>query len=416
MDFKDLLSRIDGIAEAANPAQQAAIAINMKRHHQKPKNEGSMSDAENNTIGPKFGGYWKGTDPNPPKPGMGVGGESVLRDYEQILKEPKQRTAKDLMREYQEFKEQVIEDIDVFGIHMEALREHLANNPALYESREDYKNVRNFLKSHSTPNPTLGQKYVYVSVVATPLANALHLAHFSNLHTLLALQNGKAIFDINGDKKTYPESGKITGDSFIQVYFFSSVKEFMHFKTMFTLKFSESHISSKSLDSESSMNEDIAQIVEYGGVGGYGAASQAPQGTDNQPDPAKLQKAADATQIQKSTNQLAPTLNAQGAAQPVNKVKFQDVMNKLDDKSNQELQSNDLKQLQPLAVAASKALQNPQTSSQLKQVITKADQLDQQKQQQVKQAQQKVGTNAPAGQQQPQSTTPSNQPSAGATK
>ena len=26
--------------EAANPAQQAAIAINMKKHHQKPKNEG----------------------------------------------------------------------------------------------------------------------------------------------------------------------------------------------------------------------------------------------------------------------------------------------------------------------------------------------------------------------------------------
>jgi len=263
MDFKDLLSRIDGIAEAASPAQiQAAKAINMKKHHQKPKNEDSMADAENNPTGPEFGGYWKGTDKNPPKPGMGVGGESVLRDYEQILKEPKQRTAKDLMREYKEF------------------------------------------------------------------------------------------------------------------------------------------------------------VAEYGGVGGYGAASQAPQGTNpSQPDPAQLQKAADATQIQKSTNQIAPTLNAQGAANPVNKVKFNDVMTKLDDKSNTELQGADLKQLQPLAVAASKALQNPQTSTQLKQVIAKADQTDQQKEKQVQQAQQQAGTNAPAGQQQPQSNTPSNQqPPAGATK
>ena len=36
--------------------------------------EGSMADAEKHTSGAKFGGYWKGTDPNPPKPGMGVGG------------------------------------------------------------------------------------------------------------------------------------------------------------------------------------------------------------------------------------------------------------------------------------------------------------------------------------------------------
>jgi hypothetical protein len=266
MDFKDLLSRIDSISEAANPAQQAAIAVNMKKHHQKPKTEGSMADAEHNPRGPKFGGYWKGTQKSPPKPGQGVGGESkqsLLKDFEQELKEnPRRQASRDLMREYKEF------------------------------------------------------------------------------------------------------------------------------------------------------------IAEYGGVGGYGAASQAPQSQANgqNPDPAQAQKAADAQQIQKNTNQIAPTLNAQGAANPVNKVKFNDVMTKLDDKSNQELPASDLKQMEPLAVAASKALQNPQTSSQLKQVITKADQMDQAKEKQVQKAQQKVGTNAPAGQQQPQSNTPSNQPPAGATK
>ena len=36
--------------------------------------EGSMADAEHHKTGPKFGGYWKGTDKNPPKPGQGVGG------------------------------------------------------------------------------------------------------------------------------------------------------------------------------------------------------------------------------------------------------------------------------------------------------------------------------------------------------
>ena len=262
MDFKTLISRIDGIADDVNPARQAAKAIDMKKHHVKPKNENNMATAEHNPTGPKFVGKMKGTDPAGARYNKYVGGESVLRDYEKILKEPKQRTAKDLMREYREF------------------------------------------------------------------------------------------------------------------------------------------------------------VTEYGGVGGYGAQSQAPQGTNPaQPDPAQAQQAADQQQIQKNTNQLAPTLTAQGASQPLNKLKFQNVMTKLDDKSNQELPASDTKQLAPLAVAASKALQNPQTATQLKQVITRADQMDQKKQQQVQQAQQQPGTNAPAGQQMPQSTTPSNQqPPAGAAK
>ena len=41
---------------------------------QQPTDEGSMANAEHNPSGAKFSGYWKGTDKNPPKPGMGVGG------------------------------------------------------------------------------------------------------------------------------------------------------------------------------------------------------------------------------------------------------------------------------------------------------------------------------------------------------
>ena len=252
MDFKDLLSRIDGIAEAANPAQQAAIAINMKKHHKRPKNEGSMSDAENNPQGPEFGGYWKGTQKSPPKPGQGVGGESVLRDYEKILKEPKQRTARDLMREYKEF------------------------------------------------------------------------------------------------------------------------------------------------------------VSEYTSTSATAMPSQDPQaaGTSQKPNPAGAQQAADNQQIQKSVAQIKPVLNAQGTGQPLNQVKFQDTMNKMDTDPKQPVPAGNAQQLAPLAAAASKALQNPQTTAQLKQVLSRADQLDQKKQQQVKQAQQQVGTNAPAGQQPSQSTTP----------
>jgi len=70
IDPKDLenadLLMTAGLDEvAANPAQQAAIAINMKKHHQKPKTETSMAGASHKLTGPKFSGYLKGTDPAP---------------------------------------------------------------------------------------------------------------------------------------------------------------------------------------------------------------------------------------------------------------------------------------------------------------------------------------------------------------
>lgn len=147
------------------------------------------------------------------------------------------------------------------------------------------------------------------------------------------------------------------------------------------------------------MREYKEYVAEYGGVGGYGAASQSPQGTtgsNQQPDPKELQQKLDQEQIQKNTNTLTPLLKQQGAKDPMNAVKFQGVMNKLDDSPNTDLNNQDQKQLGPLAVATSKALQDPSTANQLKQLITKASQNDQKKQMQVKQAELKAGENNPA--------------------
>jgi hypothetical protein len=239
MDFKLLLSKIDG------------IAVNMKKHHVKPKNEDGMSDAENNPTGPKFVGKMKGTDPAGARYNKYVGGESVLRDYEQVLREPRHRTANELMREYREF-----------------VTEYSSTTATVMPGQD-------------TPTP----------------------------------------------------------------------------------------------------------------------------GTNQKPNPAAAQQDADSQQIQKSVSQLKPVLNAQGTA-PLNQVKFQDTMNKMDTDPKQPVAAGNAQQLAPLAAAASKALQNTQTAAQLKQVLTRADQLDQQKQQQVAQAQQQTGTNTAAGQQKPQSTTP----------
>jgi hypothetical protein len=66
----------DFIKEAANPAQQAAIAIAMKKAGKKPKNEATMKSAEKEPMGPQFTGYFKGTD-KPPVGKKLVGGEST---------------------------------------------------------------------------------------------------------------------------------------------------------------------------------------------------------------------------------------------------------------------------------------------------------------------------------------------------
>jgi len=166
-------------------------------------------------------------------------------------------------------------------------------------------------------------------------------------------------------------------------------------------------------------DHDEQQLHEYGGVGGYGAASQAvppaptntastgnsagnPAGNNAKPDPVQQQAKLDQAQIAKSTNSLKSTLNSQGAAQPLNPVKFQDTMTKLDNTPNTQLSQQEQNSLGPLAVAASKAMQDPSTAGQLKQLINKADTADRAKQAAVKQQQQKLGTNPPMANQQAQ--------------
>ena len=285
MDIKKLVTKLDALSESP------------------------MTQASNNPTGPKFSGYWKGTDSKPPKPGMGVGGEgeeSMLKGFERELKEnPARKLARDLMREFngsQNPQDVVKVDVPLLIRLLEFAREDAKTDMDLH---------------------ALAEKLVGMCSGG----NILTMDHYEQL--------------ISGSTQT-------------------------------------------------------ETIEEYGGVGGYGAASQSPQGAaDLQNDPAAMQLKTDASQIKKNTGKIASTLNAQGASQPVNKLKFADTLTKLDAKPNTDLSAAELKNIGPLGVAASKALQDPRTAEQFKQVINKAGQNDMAKQQKVKQAQQQIGTNTP---------------------
>jgi len=426
MSMKDILSRLDQI------------------------NESMKSDAKKPT-GPKFPGYWKGTDKASQAKNKMVGGsaeESIIRDLEKALVENPRTNAHQLMREWAEFKE------DEYGAYQPepgAANQGDTHTPSPIGSgtnEGEEEALAYAAKAHA------GQKRSGVRV-------ANHIRQFKQSHNLEALISAAYLHDTIEDTDTTqeilhdlfgglvaslvmeltsdPEEIKRVGKANYLAHKMAAMSSYAlvikladrldNVKDITTARTPEwraryaaetNHIldfieRNRALSGThkkliamirakvAELNQQ-PQLNEYGGVGGYGAASQAPQGASAQnPDPAAQQAKIDQAQIQKSTNNLAPTLNSQGAAQPLNKVKFQDVMNKLDTKSNQELPAQDMKQLGPLAVAASKAMQNPQTAAQLKQVISKADTMDQQKQQKVKQAQQDIGTNAPAGAQTPQS-------------
>jgi hypothetical protein len=75
--------------QAATPSQQVA----QNQQAQTGMEEDTMAQAEKHSSGDKFGGYWKGTDKNPPRPGQGVGGceesveETIAREWQDYLRE-----------------------------------------------------------------------------------------------------------------------------------------------------------------------------------------------------------------------------------------------------------------------------------------------------------------------------------------
>ena len=148
------------------------------------------------------------------------------------------------------------EPVDLEAIHAEALREHLLSNPELYENRDDYQKIRDFLNLHVTRQPKVGNSYVYASVQSTPAMNFFVLSCFEQPHRLVAIDQKYVRFDLNGTIKPFPEHGTLSGDALSQIYFFDSVQQFEKFFTLLNLKFSNYKKSVKILDSD--INENFA--------------------------------------------------------------------------------------------------------------------------------------------------------------
>jgi pyrimidine deaminase RibD-like protein len=146
--------------------------------------------------------------------------------------------------------EDLVETVNVDAIHAEAFREHLLSNPSLFENREDFQKMRDFLDLHKTLVPSINKSFVYTSVQALPVSNYVNIAHFSSPHKLVKLDRDHAYFNINGTIKRFPEKGTLTGDALSQIYFFRSNQDLNYFNTLLKLKFSDHKQSSKVLDED----------------------------------------------------------------------------------------------------------------------------------------------------------------------
>lgn len=140
------------------------------------------------------------------------------------------------------------EIVDLDGINVHELKEHLLANPSLYENDLDYIDARKFLDLHKTPLPKVGSSYVYANVNVVPYVKFVKIHSFNKLRTLKKLDNNYAFFQIEDKIKGFPETGLLKGDALSQIYFFNSIDQYNKFAVLLELKFSESKISQTILD------------------------------------------------------------------------------------------------------------------------------------------------------------------------
>lgn len=405
--------------------------------------ESMKSDAKKPT-GPKFPGYWKGTDKASQAKNKMVGGaaeESIIKDLERALTESPSR---DLKEEYKRYNSEwcqvcgqspcncttINEDSYVLYVNGKpaskyAKLEQATQDVALLKNRVPSAKVEIKQEVCKMEPVGISESFIAALEANTPdamtphdealIKHVLHLAAFymqsENLKGMFSLED--YVYKKMGIQPALNEafnSKQEVIDHFVRQGKPAAAGAAAWERGWRGPKQQSKPTKAPQAPQQKYWWQDREELEEYGGVGGYGAASQAPAGTtDQETDPAAQQMKLDQAQIKKSTDNIATTLNQQSAAQPVNKTKFSDVLTKLDAEPNTNLSAQELQQMTPMAVAASKALQNPQTAGQMKQLISKSDTLDKQKQLKVQQAQQQIGTN------QPQSTT-TTPPSAGQTK
>ncbi len=128
------------------------------------------------------------------------------------------------------------EFIDVWAMQEEELRQDLATKPHIFENRDDYKNIKQFLQQYKN-KPTIGEKYIFTSIFLLIPGNSLSVNSFNTPLELVKLEDGYAYFQSDSGIKKYPEGESEQTDLLKSTLFFKNTNSLNKFKTALKLKF-----------------------------------------------------------------------------------------------------------------------------------------------------------------------------------
>ena len=151
-----------------------------------------------------------------------------------------------------------LEEYTVFDIHREFFEEISKLDRKLFENSGEYESLQNLLTDYDSAKPVIGKKYIYVSISSTPVAKIMNIAKFNNAHTLIGIENNRYIFNINGSRKLYPETGSMQGDALQKVFLLDSTEYLGQMLTQLSLRFSDWKITFKELP-ENKINEAASE-------------------------------------------------------------------------------------------------------------------------------------------------------------
>jgi len=129
------------------------------------------------------------------------------------------------------------EKVDICGLQEEILRKDLLKTPSLFENRNDFKSITEFLNSYSAV-PSIGNYYIYVSVMMIIPGGLINIAAFNETAKLIEF-NDYAVFETSTGLKQYPSKDTISGDLLKHFLFFNKKTEFEKFKMLTTLKYND---------------------------------------------------------------------------------------------------------------------------------------------------------------------------------
>ena len=131
------------------------------------------------------------------------------------------------------------EVVDVLDLQQEEFRQYLRENPSLFESSDQFKNLQGFLRIHDSVKPMVGMFYTPISILSTPIVKYISVKQVNDVVELESDQNNSLTFITKTKKQKFPLGENEGEDKLQHTLLFSSVNDKDQFLTLLRMKFGD---------------------------------------------------------------------------------------------------------------------------------------------------------------------------------